>query len=117
MYHNTFILAHYNKDPHRNELTIDEGVVCLEEELVLPGRENKRLDADDGIPGTSVSTMSIFIATSARRQALHLALADFDFSGVPHVFAQSSPWPRTALSTRPSPVRSFCWTHPPSEIQ
>lgn len=70
----------YGKDPHRDQLMVDEAFTCLEEELGGPDSEKKRLDADDGMPGTSVSATPI-LSAGARGQELRLDLADLDFSG------------------------------------
>ena len=80
----------YGKDPRRDELTVDEAVAYLEEELWRPDSEKKRLDADDGMPDTSVSATPILSTAGARGQELRLDLADLDFSGVPHVVAMGA---------------------------
>ncbi|KJA14260.1 hypothetical protein HYPSUDRAFT_59467 [Hypholoma sublateritium FD-334 SS-4] len=97
----------YGKDPHRDELTIDEAVACLEAELGRPDSEKKRLDADDGMPDTSVSATPILSAAGARGQELRLDLADLDFSGVPHVVAMGADQPGATppvYTTEPSQI-------------
>jgi len=40
---------------HRDDITIDQAIQCLEAELGRPESEKKRLDADDGLPDSRVS--------------------------------------------------------------
>lgn len=66
----------FNKNPHTDELTVPEAIQCLETELGRPDSEKKRLDADDGLPDTSVNATPLL--SSGDRQ---LSLDDLDFSG------------------------------------
>ncbi|KJA25211.1 hypothetical protein HYPSUDRAFT_214202 [Hypholoma sublateritium FD-334 SS-4] len=83
----------YGKDPHRDELTFDEAVACLEETLGRPDSEKKRLDADDGTPDPSISVTPVLSASGARGEELRVDLAELDFSGVPHVAAMGADGP------------------------
>ncbi|KAF4622347.1 hypothetical protein D9613_009567 [Agrocybe pediades] len=72
----------YGKQPSDGEITIEQAVLCLEEELGRPVSEKKRLDADDD---ASVSATPVLMATGAKGEDLHLDLNKLDFSGPPHV--------------------------------
>jgi len=70
----------HNKVPQQDELTIDEAVQCLEQELFRPREEKKRIDADDY---HSADTSMSSTPTVASGDALALNLEKMDFSGPP----------------------------------
>jgi phosphatidylserine decarboxylase len=51
----SFFTRHNNR-PDEEDLTLAEAIQCLETELGCPDSERKRIDSDDSLPGTSVST-------------------------------------------------------------
>jgi len=71
----------YNKKPQHDELTVAEAIQCLETELLRPDSEKKRVDADDGLPDSSVSATPIL--TASDREGGALPLDQLDFSGPP----------------------------------
>ncbi|KAF8160416.1 hypothetical protein BJ912DRAFT_1035445 [Pholiota molesta] len=79
----------YGKNPHEDELTMDEAVACLETELGRPDSEKKRLDVDDNMPDTSITATPVLSVTGGTGEPFSLALDldKLDFSGVPHVVA------------------------------
>lgn len=76
----------HGKKPKEDELTVNEAIQCLEEELCRPASEKKRLDQEDSAaPDTSTpATPNVF----ADEPAVHLELEKIDFSG-PHVHPTS----------------------------
>lgn len=72
----------YGKQPHDGEITIEEAVMCLEEELGRPVSEKKRLDIDDD---NSVSATPVLMAAGAKGEDLQLDFNKMDFSGPAHV--------------------------------
>jgi phosphatidylserine decarboxylase len=85
----------YGKRPQEDEITIDEAIICLEEELGRPQSEKKRLDAseDPSVPDTSSPATPALqgiqggvgsTAVDEGETPLHtlrLALEQIDFSG------------------------------------
>lgn len=77
---NSFFMR-FDKKPHDGELTVEEAIQCLETELGRPDSEKKRVDADDGLPDSSVSATPVLMV--ADHQGRELALDQLDFSGPP----------------------------------
>ena len=67
----------FDKKAHHDDITIDQAIQCLEAELGRPESEKKRLDADDGLPDSSVSATPVLSFTGDRGQELQLDHLDF----------------------------------------
>ncbi|KAF9461635.1 phosphatidylserine decarboxylase-domain-containing protein [Collybia nuda] len=73
------------KVPHRDELTVEEVIHCLETELGRPDSEKRRVDEEEGEGvDTSVNATPALGGGGAK-----LDLDNLDFSGPPHVGADS----------------------------
>ena len=57
----------------------------LEPELGGPDSEKKRLDTDDAMPDSSVSTTPVLFIAGQRGEEVPLDLGELDFSGPPHI--------------------------------
>ena len=68
---------------HHDEITMDQVIQCLEAEIGRPDSEKKRLDADDGLPDSSVSATPVL--SIADDKGHKLELDELDFSGHPAV--------------------------------
>ncbi|GLB43919.1 putative catalyzes the formation of phosphatidylethanolamine (PtdEtn) from phosphatidylserine (PtdSer) [Lyophyllum shimeji] len=78
---NTFFTMH-RKDPHRDELTIEEAIACLETELGRPEGECRRVEGDNvaGAGDTSVvGTPAVLLPGAGEDKKLDLS--EMDFSG------------------------------------
>jgi phosphatidylserine decarboxylase len=67
----------FDKKAHHDDITVDQAIQCLETELGRPESEKKRLDADDGLPDSSVSATPVLSITGDRGQELQLDHLDF----------------------------------------
>ena len=78
----------HGKQPRVDELTYDEAIQCLEEELCRPQSEKKRLNTDDSAaPDTSTPATPMLLNSSSEENTpgmKELELENIDFSG-PHV--------------------------------
>ncbi|KDR72276.1 hypothetical protein GALMADRAFT_1343907 [Galerina marginata CBS 339.88] len=78
----------YGKTPPDEEITIDQAVICLEEELGRPDEEKKRVDADDALADSlSVSATPVMMVADSKGgevQLEQLDLGKMDFSGPMH---------------------------------
>ncbi|RDB20431.1 Phosphatidylserine decarboxylase proenzyme 3, partial [Hypsizygus marmoreus] len=73
----------YGKEPHRDELTVEEVIRSLEEELGRPDSEKRRVNEGGGLgSGTSVVQTP---AGEGGAEVEGLDLEKMDFSGPPHV--------------------------------
>ncbi|KAF8957740.1 phosphatidylserine decarboxylase-domain-containing protein [Flammula alnicola] len=77
----------YGKKAHEDEITVEQAVQCLETELGRPDSEKKRVDADDGLPDTSLSATPVLMVAGQKGEELQLQLDQLNFSGPPHVSA------------------------------
>lgn len=59
--------------------------MCLEAELGRPDSEKKRLDADDAMNNSSVSTTPVMFVAGQRGEEVPLDLDKLDFSGPLHL--------------------------------
>ena len=67
----------FDKKAHHDDITIDQAIQCLETELGRPESEKKRLDADDGLPDSSVSATPVLSITGDKGQELQLDHLNF----------------------------------------
>ena len=67
----------FDKKAHHDDLTIDQAIQCLEAELGRPESEKKRLDADDGLPDSSVSATPVLSIMGDKGQELQLDHLNF----------------------------------------
>ncbi|KAF5316054.1 hypothetical protein D9619_006903 [Psilocybe cf. subviscida] len=74
----------FGVDVHEGEITFDQAVQCLEEELCRPDSEKKRVDADDGLD-TSVTATPVMMLADHNGAEVPLDLDQLDFTGPPHV--------------------------------
>jgi phosphatidylserine decarboxylase len=74
----------FDKKAHHDDITIDQAIQCLEAELGRPESEKKRLDADDGLPDSSVSATPVLSFTGDRGQELQLDHLDFSGPSAAH---------------------------------
>ncbi|KAL1664147.1 phosphatidylserine decarboxylase-domain-containing protein [Schizophyllum commune] len=72
----------YGKQPHEDELTMDEVVQCLEDEIGKPDAERKRVgdDADDDPSTSAIATPVIGLSDAQGRE---IDMSQLDFSGPP----------------------------------
>ncbi len=71
----------FGKNPDEDELSVDQVVQCLEEELGRPDSEKKHLDVDES-QDTSVSATPLLLAYGPKGENINLN--SLDFSGPPH---------------------------------
>lgn len=90
------------KDPQTDSLTFDEAIICLEEELIKPNSEKKRINFDDMSADSSVPLTPAIPVFNADRP-LGLNLDKLDFSGPPH----NQPSPEADPSQKPSPPQPY----------
>jgi len=69
------------KNPDEDELSVDQVVQCLEEELGRPDSEKKHLDVDES-QDTSVTATPLLLAYGPKGENINLN--SLDFSGPPH---------------------------------
>lgn len=74
--------ARYGKNPNEDELTVDQVVLCLEEELGRPDSEKKHLNVDESRE-TSVIATPLLLASDPKGEIINLD--GLDFSGPAHV--------------------------------
>ncbi|KXN84012.1 Phosphatidylserine decarboxylase proenzyme 3, partial [Leucoagaricus sp. SymC.cos] len=67
----------YGKRADEDELTFDETIICLEEELNRPEDQKKRLDAEDGDLNSSVSATPVLQVSDQTGKTLELDQLDF----------------------------------------
>ncbi|KAK7682588.1 hypothetical protein QCA50_014388 [Cerrena zonata] len=72
-----------NKHPQTDSLTFEEAIMCLEEELIKPNSEKKRINFDDMSADSSVPLTPAIPVSNADRP-FGLNLDKLDFSGPPH---------------------------------
>jgi len=73
--------ARFNKDPESEELTFDEAIQCLEEEIVKPREDRRKITADGGGgsgPGTGTHTPVV-----PNPNTMPTTVGDLEFSGPP----------------------------------
>ena len=75
----------YGKNPHEDEISIEQAVMCLETELGRPDSEKKRLDTDDSMQDSSVSATPVMFVAGQRGEEVPLDLDKLDFSGPVHL--------------------------------
>ena len=75
----------HGKKPNEDEITTNEAIQCLEEEVCRPTAEKKRLSTDDaGAPDTSIPSTPMFVNNgNGAGQTHNLGLENIDFSGAP----------------------------------
>jgi len=83
----TSFFTRFGKKPDEEELSIDQVVQCLEEELGRLESEKKHIDIDES-QDTSVMATPLLLASGPRGE--NLDLDSLDFSGPPHVSADSN---------------------------
>ena len=73
----------FNKDPQEGELTINEAIRCLEEELCRPPSMKKRISLDEmGAPDTSTPATPMLLNNGSGRSVTPtLGLEDLNFAG------------------------------------
>lgn len=67
----------FGKKAHEDELTFEEAILCLEEELNRPEDQKKRLDAEDLSADTSLSATPVLQVTDRKGNVLELDQLDF----------------------------------------
>lgn len=67
----------FGKDPKTGELTFEEAIMCLEEELGRPRSEKKRIDVDED----STSTLATPVLGAVDSRGNEVKLEDLDFTG------------------------------------
>lgn len=102
----------HGKKPKEDELTVNEAIQCLEEELCRPASEKKRIDAEDTAgPDTSTPATPNLHGNGP---AVNLELDNMDFSG-PHVHPTSVQ--SSALSQDPQQKKETLPAHPTEPSQ
>jgi len=95
--------THYSKKPHEDEISMEQAVMCLEAELGRPDSEKKRLDADDAMNDSSVSTTPVMFVAGQCGEEVPLDLDKLDsISGPPHVALETTA-PEDKLSAPTAP--------------
>ncbi|KAH8824331.1 phosphatidylserine decarboxylase-domain-containing protein [Flagelloscypha sp. PMI_526] len=94
----------YNLKPHQEDLTIDQAVVCLEEELLRPDEDKKKIgeetDASD-TTGQNTPFEAVVSAFDARGQPVDMSKLDFSGPAVGSML-ESPANPRTGPSQVPA---------------
>ncbi|KAG8698758.1 hypothetical protein FRC08_005729 [Ceratobasidium sp. 394] len=93
--------ARFNKDPESEELTFDEAIQCLEEEIVKPREERRKVTVDDAGgsgPGTGTHTPAV-----PSPNAAPITLGGLDFSGPPARPKQGEEVPAVDAAQRAEP--------------
>lgn len=71
----------FGKVPHKDELTIEETIICLEDEMGKPQSERRRVD-EEAAPDTPSVAMTPLVAISDNKGTeVRLELGELDFSG------------------------------------
>ena len=74
-----WFFTRYSKNPHEDEISIKEAVVCLEAEL---GRPNSRLDMNNTMNDSRVSALPVMFVAGRRGEEVPLDLDKLDFSDI-----------------------------------
>ncbi|KAJ7634872.1 phosphatidylserine decarboxylase-domain-containing protein [Roridomyces roridus] len=69
----------FGKDPHRDDLTVEEVIRCLETEVLRPNNERRRIDED--VSGGTGTGTSLSASPSPAGASGELRLAELDFAG------------------------------------
>ena len=105
-----------------DDITIDQAFQCLKTELGRPEHEKKRLDADDGLPDSSISATPVLSISGDKGQGLQLdqlnssgpsaADSDDDDAGSKSIKYATEPMqqPLHAVAAAATPENSDLWS-------